>query len=148
MAFPSSPQTPLFRTTLFFGPEPVAGASGLVRCVFNVKKRSWKSGIQVEVRLPEEAIDRARASLGYEPWVEGLLTTVPSEEREGYRQRAGDLLAQQLCSLTLELALAGGLPQENQLLDSTHVVQELEASIPSRVGEIREWMLAELDLGR
>ena len=146
MASASSPQQPLFRTTLFFGPEPVPGPSGLVRCVFNVKKRSWKSGIQVEVRLLEGAIDRARAALGYESWVEGLLAAVPSDERERYRQRAEELLAQRLCGLTLELALGGGLPQENQLLDGVHLAPQLEASISDRVGEIREWVQAELDL--
>ena len=147
MAFPSSPQTPLFRTTLFFGPEPVAGASGLVRCVFNVKKRSWKSGIQVEVRLPEGAIDQVGATLGYEAWVEGLLAAVPAEDHALYRQRAGELLAQRLCGLMLELALDDGLPQENQLLDGARLAHKLEASIPDRAGEIREWVLTELDLG-
>ncbi len=146
MSFPSSPQPPLFRTTLFFGPEPVVGLSGLVRCVFNVKKRSWKSGIQVEVQLPEGTIDRARAALGYEAWVDDLLAAVPLEERPLYRQRAGELLAQRLCGLTLELALDDGLPQESQLLDGVRLAPQLEGSIPDRVGEIREWVQAELDL--
>jgi hypothetical protein len=146
MASASGPQTPLFRTTLFFGPEPVAGADGTMRCVFNVKKRSWKCGIQVEVRLAERDLDRSKTVLGYEPWAQGALTATPADDRDTYRRRAADLLAQKLCAVKLDLALEAGVAQENQVLDPDQLVGEFDAAVPSQEAAIKNWILAELDI--
>jgi hypothetical protein len=146
MSSPSLPHTPLFRTTLFFGPEPLAESSGTVRCVFNVKKRSWKSGIQVDVRLCGREVDRAKAVMGYDSWVERALASTSPDERESYRTRAADLLAQKLCAVKLDLALEAGVPQENHVLDSEQYVREFDRTLPKSATEIKEWILTELDV--
>ena len=69
-----APELSSYRVTLFFGPESVEGESDVLACVFNVKKRSWKAGIQVSVeiaqahlaRLGEEVRRRVRADSGVE----------------------------------------------------------------------------------
>lgn len=146
MASASSPQAPLFRTTLFFGPEPMAGVDGAVRCVFNVKKRSWKSGIQVDVHLAGRDLEHAKAVLGYEPWARRAVAAAPPDERDAYRQRAVDLLAQKLCAVKLELALDAGVPQENHVLGGEELVRELEQALPEQETAIKKWILAELDI--
>lgn len=146
MALSSSPHAPLFRTTLFFGPEPVAERPGAVRCVFNVKKRSWKSGIQVDVRLRGCDVARAKDVIAYEAWVDAVLAARPPGERDDYRQRADDLLIQTLCARKLELALEAGAPQDNHVLGSEQFVTEFEQMLPNSVTEIKEWVLAELDV--
>ena len=40
-----------FRVTLFVGPQAVQGKPFTHVTVFNVKKRSWKGGVQVAVEL-------------------------------------------------------------------------------------------------
>ena len=45
------PELPQYRVTLFFGPEPVKARPSRVCCVFNVKKRSWKGGVQIAVEF-------------------------------------------------------------------------------------------------
>ena len=49
-----------FRITFFFGPEAAPDRPGVVRCVFNVKKRSWKGGVQVTVELEAAQLERIR----------------------------------------------------------------------------------------
>src|SRR6266705_5247993 len=49
-----------FRITFFFGPEAAPDRPGVVRCVFNVKKRSWKGGVQVTVELASAQFERIR----------------------------------------------------------------------------------------
>lgn len=88
MSLLSPPQIPLFRITLFYGPEAVEGASDSVRCVFNVKKRSWKGGVQVEVVMKRNQIDRLEEILQHSSWLEVVLKGVPVENRGGYREKA------------------------------------------------------------
>jgi len=49
MAVERAPEPSQFRVALFVGPQPVEGKPFTSSCVFNVKKRSWKGGIQVAV---------------------------------------------------------------------------------------------------
>ena len=51
MVLGSNRDLPSYRVTFFFGPEPVQGRPDVLACVFNVKKRSWKAGIQVSVDI-------------------------------------------------------------------------------------------------
>ncbi len=118
-----------------------------MHCVFNVKKRSWKNGIQVDVQLAGLDLDRAKALLEFEPWAQGAVASAPPDEREAYRQRAGDLLAQKLCAVKLELALEAGVPQVNHVLGRDQLVVEFEAALPGQVTAIKEWIVAELDIG-
>ena len=52
----STRDIPSYRVTLFFGPESVEGKPDVQACVFNVKKRSWKAGIQVSVEMSTDQL--------------------------------------------------------------------------------------------
>jgi len=145
MASFSSPPPPQYRVTLFYGPEPVASRPSRVACVFNVKKRSWKGGVQVAVELDETQVERAREAAGLALWLETVLAGVPAEEREDYAGRAQDLFVQGLCATKLELAL-GGLQQENSSLGADMLARELERAVPRQSDRIKAQILAELDL--
>ena len=54
----SPPQIPGFRWTLFYGPEQSETSADTQHCVFNLKKRSWKGGIQVVVELTQKESGR------------------------------------------------------------------------------------------
>ena len=76
MSLLSPPQIPLFRITLFYGPETFAGVSEAMHCVFNVKKRSWKGGVQVDIVVGRSQIQRLENSLGFQSWIDELLRVV------------------------------------------------------------------------
>ena len=61
MAVTHAPEPSQFRVTLFVGPQPVEGRPFTYSCVFNVKKRSWKGGIQVSVVVTQSQIDSLSA---------------------------------------------------------------------------------------
>lgn len=140
------PQNPQYRITLFFGPEPVAGHPSRATCVFNVKKRSWKGGVQVAVEMEDEQLTRARQVIGFEPWLEATLSGVVEAERSDYERRAQDLLAQAICSLKLELAIEAGLPQENQTIQAGALAGEVDRALLLQADRIKAQILAELDL--
>jgi hypothetical protein len=77
-----------FRITLFYGPEAVEDQPSIQNCVYNVKKRSWKGGIQVAVEIDDAQLSRARASIDFERWLRPHLTGV-SAERVAWRQPDG-----------------------------------------------------------
>ncbi len=105
-----------FRTTFFFGPEDVPGRPGLLRCIFNTKKRSWKGGVQVVVELAQVQLEqlRERGLLG--ELTEMIRAKVEAEAFAEYEQRARDLFTQQVCRAKLDLAIAAGISQENQTI--------------------------------
>ena len=142
----SSPQTPLYRITLFYGPELVDSIPKVVRCVFNVKKRSWKGGVQIVVTVEESQLVRVGETLHFEEWLETILAKVPNTERSGYTLRAHDLLGQQICYVKLELAIQHGIHQENSTLASHVLVQELDATIVKKSRSIKEAIFSELDV--
>ena len=72
MSILTSPGVPAYRITLFYGPEYVEGPPKTIQCVFNVKKRSWKGGIQVVVELDEGQFARVGKSLQFDEWVEDI----------------------------------------------------------------------------
>jgi hypothetical protein len=57
MTIEHAPEFSQFRVTLFVGPQPVEGRPFTSSCVFNVKKRSWKGGIQVAVVITQSQIE-------------------------------------------------------------------------------------------
>ena len=63
MAIVPSSDPAQYRVTFFFGPEAVEERPDHLRCVFNVKKRSWKGGVQVAVDVARRHLDRARERL-------------------------------------------------------------------------------------
>ena len=140
------PELPQYRVTLFFGPEPVKARPSRVCCVFNVKRRSWKGGVQIAVELDEDQLARACQTIGFEGWLKKVLAGIPAGERHDYQSRAQDLLVQGLCALKLNLALEAGIRQENGCLAGDTLVRELDHALSERMERIKSQILTELDL--
>lgn len=146
MAHESLPELSSYRVTLFFGPEPVEQESGVQACVFNVKKRSWKAGIQISVEIRPEQLARLRHEVQLtDRLAEGLMTLAP-EERPAYHERAGDLFAQAVAWCKLDLRLRAGLAQENQRIPASDFVPELDDSVVDRAEYVVTYVLTELDI--
>src|SRR5688572_6916600 len=141
-----TPQLPPYRITLFYGPEPVAGHPSRVLCVFNVKKRSWKAGVQVVIELDERQLANARQVSGFEVWLQEVVAVVPAADRAGYEGRAGDLFVQGVCALKLDLAIGAGIRQENQSIQADALVSELDGVILEQTERLKSQVLADLDL--
>ena len=141
------PQLPQFRITLFYGPEAVEGDPPRLSCVFNVKKRSWKGGVQVVVEMDRAQVEDLRMRLRLDSWLSEILRGTAAADRREYEQRAGDLLVQQFCQAKLDLAVEGQvLEQHNARLDSSAYRRELNDVAMARVDHIKANILAELDL--
>ena len=146
MPFVSSPGVPVYRITLFFGPELIQADPNILQCVFNVKKRSWKGGVQIVVSVEESQLARAKEALGYDHWLEEILSQVSKEEYSDYALRAQDLFVQQVCYFKLQLAIQQGIHQENTTLDSKMLWEELEENVVQAGSSIKDQVLAELDI--
>jgi hypothetical protein len=134
--------------TLFYGPEPVEGHAGRISCVFNVKKRSWKGGIQVAVELDGEQIGRASRAIGFKSWIATALAGLPEEERADFATRAQDLFVQGLCQLKLDLAIEAGVQQANCTITADRLTGEMDRALPAREDRLKSQLLAELDILR
>ncbi len=146
MGTSSSPKIPSYRTTLFFGPEVHETNPDLVYCVFNVKKRSWKGGIQLVVEIEQPHASRCKRILRLEAWLGSILRHLPQEDYDEYFQRGQDLFLQYLCQEKLQLAIEGGLRQETTLLSHDVLSQELEDAIRQNGHALKATLLAELDI--
>ncbi len=146
MAIPPPTDLAQYRVTFFFGPEPVEHRPDHLRCVFNVKKRSWKGGVQVGVDLAHAHLDQARAHIGFASWLQDLLRDMDQEERVATMQRADDLFIQSLCTCALNLALHAGLEQQNQVIEASAFASELEQLIWNAPTEVTDRIRLELDL--
>lgn len=146
MTSPVPPQTPLHRITLFYGPEPVDGHPGVVHCVFNVKKRSWKAGIQVTVEVSSALVSEIAAAINFDRWLADLLGATPDPPQAHNALRAHDALVQILCQLKLELALETGVTAENQCLPAETWSAEVLQGAPAARHRISSYVAAELDL--
>ncbi|MGH7164300.1 MAG: hypothetical protein ACREIS_02105 [Nitrospiraceae bacterium] len=140
------PQLPMYRVTLFYGPEPVEQCPSRLRCVFNVKKRSWKGGIQVVVEVEESQLTLARKAIGFDAWLTAVLAKAPQAEQGEFERRARDLFVQGVCTLKLDLALEVGIPQENSCLPGERFVRELNRAVSEQADRIRSYVSTELDL--
>jgi hypothetical protein len=135
-----------FRTTFFFGPEDVPGRPGVLRCVFNTKKRSWKGGIQATVELAESQLERLRDRGQLGELVEMIRAKVEPEVFADYEQRARDLFTQQIGRVKLDLAIAAGMRQENQTIAAGAFQAELDRAVAEKADAIRQAILTELDV--
>ena len=115
-------------------------------CVFNVKKRSWKGGIQLVVEIEQPHASRCKRILQLETWLRNVLRYLPQADYDEYFQRGQDLFLQYLCQEKLQLAIEGGLRQETTLLSHNVFVQELEDAIRQNGHALKEALLAELDI--
>ena len=146
MSLLSPPQIPLFRITLFYGPEAFEGASDSVYCVFNVKKRSWKGGVQVEVVLKRNQIIRFEEFLAYPSWLDDILREVPAEHRGEYIEKGHDLLVQLMCFHKLQAFIDQGIRQENSQVPGDSLVTETDEAVQRKAEEIKRQIYVELDL--
>ena len=122
------------------------GRPEVLICVFNVKKRSWKGGVQVGVELTEEQLKRLRECGQLEELVEMIRAKVEPEDFLVYERRASDLFIQQVCWTKLDLAIASGMSQDNQTIVADIWEEELQRQVLLRSDNIRQAILTELDL--
>ncbi|HEY3198548.1 MAG TPA: hypothetical protein VGJ57_11085 [Nitrospirales bacterium] len=135
-----------FRITFFFGPDNVPERVDVLVCVFNVKKRSWKGGVQVGVELTREQLQRVQEAGQLDELIEMIRAKVEPEDFKGYERRARDLFVQQVCRAKLDLAIASGMSQENQTIAADALIKQLDREVPPRTDGIRQAILTELDL--
>ncbi len=146
MARESPPASSSHRVTLFFGPEPVEGEPDTQACVFNVKKRSWKAGVQVSVEIGTDQLSAIRQRLRLAERLARIFLTLPPDERPTYEGRLGDLFAQAVTRCKLDLRLQSGLSQENQRIQADELVPELDQAVDVRTEYVVAYVLTELDL--
>jgi len=144
-ANPPPDQLP-YRVTLFFGPETVEDQDDTQYCVFNVKKRSWKSGIQVSVEVAKKQITALQETLKLTNGLANVLESVTEPEQAEYMARIPDLFAQAIAWCKLDLRLEAGLPQENQRIGPHELVHELHHAAQARRAYVLSYILSELDL--
>lgn len=142
----SSRDVSSYRVTVFFGPEAVEGQPDVLACVFNVKKRSWKAGVQVSVEMSTDQLSVLRQKMRLADRLARSLTALDPQERPHYQERITDFFAQAMCWCKLDLRLQTGLTQENQRIRADELMIELDQEIGSRVNDILAYILGELDL--
>ncbi len=146
MSSPTPPPVPPYRVSLFYGPEQVEEGRPAFSCIFNVKKRSWKSGIQVSVQVTEAQVAQVRQSVAFESWLRGVLAALPEEDRAEHEARAHDAFVQALCALKLDLAIKAGLSQEHRSFGIDEFVDALSRAVAERGDHLKTQVLIELDL--
>lgn len=147
MAIETPPDATTYRITLFFGPEPVDDDSTIQSCVFNVKKRSWKAGIQVAVDIGADQLATLQDTIRHTDQLRKALEPLPEDDRADAAARIPDLTAQAIAWCKLDLRLAAGLQQENQRILYNELIPELnQAVMTSRREYVITYILTELDL--
>ena len=146
MAVTHAPDPSQFRVTLFVGPQPVDGKPFTYSCVFNVKKRSWKGGIQVAVVLTQSQIDRLSTDIDFPCWLTLALVDFTHDDRLAHQERAHELFIQAVCRCKLDLALQSGIAQENQCLEDDMGITEVRDAVIMRAHFITSYVASELDL--
>ena len=146
MAVEHAPELSQFRVTLFVGPQLVEGRPFTCSCVFNVKKRSWKGGIQVSVVLTQNQIDRLSTDIDFPRWLTLALVDLADEDRLSHQERAHELFIQAVCWCKLDLALQAGITQVNQCLADNTGIAEVRDAVIKRTNFITSYVASELDL--
>ena len=146
MAVEPAPEPSQFRVTLFVGPQPVEGKPFTSSCVFNVKKRSWKGGIQVAVLITQSQIDMLSTDVDFSRWLALALADLSDEDRRSHQKRAHELFIQAVCWCKLDLALQSGITQENQCLADDTLILEVRDTVIKRMNFITSYIASELDL--
>ena len=143
---PTSPQVPQYRITLFYGPDPQDGEPASQNCTFNVKKRSWKSGVQVTVNLFDRQLARLRSLMGFDSWLTQMLQIIPKEDVADIEGRAHDVFIQIISSYKLDIAIEHGITQHNQSVAGDTWEAELDSLVTSDISRIKSLMRTELDI--
>jgi hypothetical protein len=142
----SNRDVPSYRVTFFFGPEPVEGRPAVLACVFNVKKRSWKAGIQISVEMSTDQLAGLQQKMRLADRLAKSLTALDPHERPHYQERIEDFFAQAVCWRKLDLRLQAGVAQENQRIQADELTIELDQEAGSRADYVLAYILGELDL--
>jgi hypothetical protein len=146
MAVQHAPEPSQFRVTLFVGSQPVKGRPFTSSCIFNVKKRSWKGGIQVAVAITQSQIDTLSTDVDFSRWLAQALINLSEEDRPSHQERAHELFIQAVCWCKLDLALQSGITQENQCLADDTWNAEVRDTVIKRTNFITSYVASELDL--
>ena len=146
MAVELAPEPSQFRVTLFVGPQPVEGRPYASSCIFNVKKRSWKGGIQVAVVITQSQIDTLSTDVDFSRWLALALIDLADADRLSHQSRAHELFIQAVCWCKLDLALQSGITQENQCLADDTWIAEVRDTVIKRTNLIMSYIASELDL--
>jgi len=146
MAVEHAPEPSQFRVTLFVGPQPVEGKPLTSSCVFNVKKRSWKGGVQVAVAITQSQIDMLSSEVDLSSWLAQALNDLSDEDRSSHQERASELFIQAVCWCKLDLALQAGITQDNQCLTDDTWTTEVRNTVIRRTNFITSYIASELDL--
>jgi hypothetical protein len=146
MAVGHAPEPSQFRVTLFVGPQPVEGRPFTSSCVFNVKKRSWKGGIQVAVAITQSQIDMLSIEVDLSRWLAQALIDLSDEDRTAHEERAHELFIQAVCWCKLDLLLQSGITQENRCLTADTWIAEVKETVIRRRSFITSYIASELDL--
>ena len=142
----ASPKVPQYRMTLFYGPEQDESDADMVYCVFNVKKRSWKGGVQVVVEIGQAQLSNIRKLLDFDHWLHDSLRHIPEIDQEDYFDRGHDIFVQQVCQNKLQLAIAVGLRQENSRMPKDFLATELTEALRIAGSIVKDEVLQELDI--
>lgn len=137
---------PSYRVTLFFGPEPVEGRPDVLACVFNVKKRSWKAGIQVSVEISTDQLLVLRQKMHLADRLAKSVMALDPHERPHYQERMADCFAQAICWCKLDLRLHAGVAQDNQRIQAEELTTELDHEVCNRTDYVLTYIVGELDL--
>lgn len=135
-----------YRVSFFFGPESVEGKADVLACVFNVKKRSWKAGIQVAVEVSSSQLSALERMIQLTDRLAKSLVAVAPEERSDYQERSSDVFIQAVCRRKLDLQLLPGLTQNNQRIPAEELMVELEQAISKEPQQLISYVLDELGL--
>lgn len=135
-----------YRVTFFFGPEPVEGRPDALACVFNVKKRSWKAGIQISVEMSTDQLAVLQQKMRLADRLAKSLTALDPHERPHYQERMVDCFAQAICWCKLDLRLQAGVAQHNQRIQADELTVELDHEASNRRDYVLAYILGELDL--
>ena len=141
-----SPKIPQYRMTLFYGPEQDEIDSEVLYCVFNVKKRSWKGGVQIAVEITQTQLLEIRKAFNFDQWLRRSLEHLPESEKQGYIERGQDIFVQQICLLKLQLAISVGIAQENSRATKDFLVSELDHALEKEESALKGEVLQELDI--
>ncbi|HKO31828.1 MAG TPA: hypothetical protein VJU54_11865 [Nitrospiraceae bacterium] len=146
MTIEHAPELSQFRVTLFVGPQPVEERPFTFSCIFNVKKRSWKGGIQVAVLITQSQIDMLSADIDFSRWLAQTLIDLSDEDRLSHQERAHELFIQAVCWCKLDLALQAGITQENQYLADESWSVDVRDTVIKRTNFVTSYIASELDL--
>lgn len=135
-----------YRVSFFFGPESVEGGADALACVFNVKKRSWKAGIQVVVEVSRSQLSALERTIQLTDRLAERLVVVEAHDRADYQERSSDVFVQAVCRRKLDLQLLPGLAPINQRIPPEELMVELDQSIHEQPDHLISYILDELGL--